>query len=617
MQKQNNIKLLTDLAAKALETRKLIIETCSKNGGHLAPSLGVVDLTVALLQVFNLPEDKIIWDVGHQAYAYKILTDRKDSFPTLRALNGISGFPKRSESPYDFFGTGHGGTSISAALGLKEALKKKGENSKVIAVIGDGSMTSGLAFEAMNQAEAYGSNLITVLNDNDMFISTSVGALSTWFSRQLTGPKYNAWRNEIKGILHKLPPIFHGDKIIEIASKALDGSKSLLTPGMLFEGFGYQYVGPIDGHNMKEMIETFSDIKENSGPVLVHVVTKKGKGYAPAEENPRHFHGVGPFNIETGEPVKTNDTSFTKYLSDYLPPLFRREQKLVAITAAMPDGTGLQKLQNLMADRVYDVGMAEAHAVTFAAGLAAGGLIPMVAIYSTFLQRAYDSIVHDVALQNLPVIFLVDRAGIVGEDGSTHHGLFDIAYLRHIPNMTIMAPRDELEMARMIECAIKLSAPSAIRFPRGSGLGKKHYNRVSPAEYKKGEVLKKGAGDILAITVGITDIIAQNGSEALLKEGIDISIYDLKFIKPLPSDLFLFIKENKIKKLVIIEDGVISGGAGSAIVEESIRRKLDLKFELIGISDHFPTHGTQKEIREKEGLSARNFIETVKRFAKL
>ncbi len=593
-----------ELAAIAEETRDLIIKTCARNGGHIAPSLGTVELTLAMLKVFSVPEDKVIWDVGHQAYAYKILTDRKERFHTLRTLDGISGFPKIAESPYDFFGTGHGGTSISAALGLKEALRRQNRDSKVIAVIGDGAMTSGLALEAMNHAEQHGKNVITVLNDNEMFISTGVGALSSWFSRKLSGQTYSTMRNEIKSILSGLPPIFRGERIIEIIRKALETSKSLLTPGILFEGFGYQYVGPIDGHNLDLLIETFNDLKHNEEPVLLHVHTKKGKGYEPAEKNPRHFHGVGPFDLKTGIPSKISGPNFTEYLGQYLPGLFERNLELVASTAAMPDGTGLSKLQNLMPERVYDVGMSEGHAVTFAAGLAAGGTVPLVAIYSSFFQRAFDNIIHDVALQHLPVILMFDRAGIVGEDGATHHGIFDMAFLRIIPNMTVMVPRDELEMTRMLELAVTLKSPVAIRYPRGTGVGPHFQRKVQPQPLAKGELLREGKSPVLITAFGPSVYNALEAAKLLEKEGVDASVYDVKFVKPLPEDLFNLIKRKKYRAVVTVEEGVSAGGAGSAVLEELARQGIRTAVGIVAIDDFFPLHGSQKEIRHICGLDA-------------
>ena len=608
--KNADIKELEEIAA---ETRKKMIETVSKRGGHIASSLGTVELTIALLKVFDLPKDKVIWDVGHQAYAYKILTDRNEKFDTLRTLGGISGFPKISESKYDFFGTGHGGTSISAGLGMHEAMSMRNNRSKVISVIGDGAITSGLALEAMNNVDRFGKNTITILNDNDMFISTSVGALSKWFSRKLSGQKYSVAREEIKQLLSKLPPIFHGNKIVDIIRKTLNSSKSLLTPGILFEGFGYQYVGPIDGHNIGELVETLNDIRYNSEPVLLHIHTVKGKGYRFAEENPRKFHGIAPFDIETGEIKKPSSPSFTAYLADYLPRLFKRHSELVAITAAMPDGTGLWKLQETFPSRVYDVGMSEGHAVTFASGLAAGGLRPIVAIYSTFLQRAFDNIVHDVALQNLPVTFLIDRAGIVGEDGATHHGLFDIAYCRMIPNLTVMAPRDEYELARMIEFSLTLNSPVVIRYPRGSGSGKRASNRLTPLKTCNGELLKTGKDKIMIVGVGITTVFALDAAERLEKTGISPFVYDLKFIKPLPEELFELIKKHEITHLVTVEDGIAAGGAGSAVLEKLSEHKMNIPCTILGVRDTFSTHGTQKELRKIEGIDADSIVEAVKK----
>ncbi|MFO7734999.1 MAG: 1-deoxy-D-xylulose-5-phosphate synthase [bacterium] len=594
---------VSELEALAGEVREQMIDVVSQNGGHIAPSLGTVELTIALLKCFDLPEDKIIWDVGHQSYAYKILTDRKDRFHTLRKKKGISGFPKISESSFDFFGTGHGGTSISASLGIKEALRRQDKLSKVVAVIGDGAMTSGLSFEAMNHAGDLGNNLITVLNDNDMFISTSVGTLSRWFSKKLSGSTYSVIRNEIKDIMNKLPAFFHGRRIIDIIRKTLESSKSLLTPGILFEGFGYQYVGPVDGHDIEELTETINDIKPNSSPVLLHVHTKKGKGYPPAEENPRKFHGLGPFEKESGKSIGKKSHSFTGYLSAYLPEMFLRNDSLVAITAAMPDGTGLQVLQKKMPDRVYDVGMSEAHAVTFAAGLASAGIRPLVAVYSTFLQRSVDSVIHDVALQKLPVVFLLDRAGIVGEDGSTHHGIFDIVYMRMVPGLTVLAPRDEVEMARMIEFAVKQPGPVSIRYPRKSAQGRRKFKKLNPVKKNRGEFLIKNKGKSLVVSVGVMAEPALIAAREVERKDISVSVYDLKFIKPLPEELFAYIEENNIEKVITVEEGVIAGGAGSAIAETLHAKNMNVEVKMIGIKDVFPLHGEQNEIRHDMGLS--------------
>ncbi len=608
-----SLPLSGDLQAIADEVRNRIIEVSARNGGHIAPSLGTVELTVALLAVFDLSKDHIVWDVGHQAYAYKILTGRNEQFDTLRQYGGISGFPRREESPFDVVGTGHGGTAISAGLGLKEAMAQQGNRGKQISIVGDGAMTSGLSFEAMNHVGELGHNHITILNDNDMFISTGVGALSRWFSRKLSGKTYSTLRSEIKSLLNNLPPFFGGPRLVKIIQKALNSSKSLLTPGMLFEGFGYQYVGPVDGHNIDELVETLKDIQYNEEPVLLHVVTVKGKGYPPAEKKPRSFHGVGPFDVKTGA-IPSSVPSFTAYLSDYLPHLLERDKKVVAITAAMPDGTGLAKTQTLFPDRVYDAGMSEGHAVTFASGLAIGGMKPLVAIYSTFLQRALDNVIHDVALQHLPVIFLIDRAGLVGEDGATHHGLFDIPYLRMIPGMTIFAPRNEHQMVRMLETALTLSGPVAIRYPRGSGTNPKKYTKVSPIDLTGQWLVKPTTRcDTAVISVGITATEASKAVKQLNKAGASVAHYDLRMIKPLPSDLVDTIRSSHISHIVTVEDGILAGGAGSAVLERLSDEGLTVHAVRIGINDSFSTHGDQKTLRIHAGLTAENIVNAIER----
>src|SRR5512136_2065993 len=437
------------------EIREEILSTVSKTGGHLASNLGVVELTLALHYVFDLPRDKVVWDVGHQSYTHKLLTGRRDRFHTLRQYEGISGFPKRDESPYDTFDSGHSGTSISSALGMAEARRKRGEQGKVIAVIGDGSMTAGLAFEGLNQTGHLDQDLIVVLNDNEMSISPNVGALSSYLNRLMTGEFVNRFRHEMNAFLETLPGI--GKPVFHFAKQAEESLKGLLMPGLLFEELGLQYIGPIDGHRLDYLIETFQNIKKLRGPMLVHVITKKGKGYAPAEKNPSHFHGVVPFRVETGEPRSPsggNPLSYTEVFGETLCELAREERRLVAITAAMPSGTGLERFSREFPDRFYDIGIAEQHAVSFAAGLALEGMKPVVAIYSTFLQRAYDQVHQDVCLQNLPVVLALDRGGIVGEDGATHQGVFDFSYLRHIPNLVVMAPKDENEFQHMLRTAV-------------------------------------------------------------------------------------------------------------------------------------------------------------------
>ena len=488
--KKLNLKQLTPLAE---EIRELMVDTISRTGGHLAASLGVVELTIALHYVFDTPTDKLVWDVGHQTYAHKILTGRKESFPTIRQHGGISGFPKREESPFDNFGTGHSSTSISAALGMAETCALSGEKHKVIAVIGDGSLMSGIAFEGLNQAGHLKRDFIVVLNDNEMSISPNVGALSSYLSRLISGQTYNTFREEVKTILQRIPGI--GKSMYRLAKHSEEFVKSIFVPGLIFEELGFKYIGPILGHRIDHLVDTFRNIKKLHGPLLVHIITKKGKGYKPAETDPVLFHGLGPFQKETGQPLsgKTGGPSYTKVFGDTLTRIAREDSRIIALTAGMTGGTGLDQFAREFPDRFYDVGIAEQHAITFAAGMSIDGYRPVVAIYSTFLQRAYDQIVHDVCLQNLPVIFMLDRAGIVGEDGPTHHGLFDISYLRHIPNMVLMAPKDENELQHMIYTAVHLKSPVAIRYPRGNGTNVPLDDSFQKLPVGKAELLRDGA----------------------------------------------------------------------------------------------------------------------------
>jgi 1-deoxy-D-xylulose-5-phosphate synthase len=460
---------ISELKELAQELREIIIETVATNGGHLASNLGSIDITIALHYVFNSPIDKIIWDVGHQAYAHKLLTGRFNAFSTIRKHGGISGFPKMSESPHDAFGTGHSSTSISAALGILEGRDHKKENFKVIPVIGDGALTAGLAFEGLNHTGHLKKDLIVILNDNEMSISPNVGALSAYLRRMMMGGLYTKFKKETKMLLERIPGV--GEPVLKIAQKAEDTVKGLVVPGLLFEELGFEYVGPVDGHKIDLLIETFKTFEDFPGPVLIHTITKKGKGYGPAEKNPGIFHGIGPFNIETGEQVSSSKKSYSEIFGNCLTKLAKKDDRIIAITAAMTEGTGLSEFVRTFPKQFYDVGIAEPHAVTFAAGLATQGLKPVVAIYSTFLQRSYDEIVHDVCLQNLPVVFAIDRAGIVGDDGPTHNGTFDISYLRHIPNLIIMAPKDGYEFRCMLKSALSLDKPVAIRYPRSRQSG--------------------------------------------------------------------------------------------------------------------------------------------------
>jgi 1-deoxy-D-xylulose-5-phosphate synthase len=582
------------------ELREIIIQTISVTGGHLASSLGVVELTIALHYAFDSPVDKIIWDVGHQSYSHKLLTGRKDVFSTIRKDNGISGFPKMSESEHDAFGTGHSSTSISAALGIVEGRDKNGENYKVIAVIGDGAMTGGLAFEGLNNAGHLHTDLIVILNDNEMSISPNVGALSAYMNRILTGEFYRKIKKETKSLIEGIPRV--GGSMAKMAQRVEESLKGLILPGILFEELGFDYVGPIDGHNMELLIETFKRIKPSTSPTLVHAITKKGKGYKFSENDPCIFHGVGPFELDTGSQKSscgalTYSAAFGKILTD----LADRDEKIIAISAAMKEGTGLDGFAEKHPDRFYDVGIAEPHAVTFAAGLATRGLRPVVAIYSTFLQRAYDEILHDVCLQNLPVTFAIDRAGIVGEDGPTHNGLFDISYLRHIPNMVVMAPKNADELLSMLQFALEHKGPSAIRYPRG----KIPESRLPMQEMElgKSEILRDGT-DIALIAFGNCVLPALEASKRLEKIGISASVINARFAKPIDRKLLLSISA-RIPRLITIEENVLQGGFGSAVIEcLNEADSHSAKVKRLGVRDMFVEQGAIDNLRAKYGLDS-------------
>ena len=595
------------------EIREEIISIVSRNGGHLASNLGVVELTTALHYVFDFPRDKVVWDVGHQSYVHKLLTGRKDRFHTLRQYGGISGFPKREESPYDAFDSGHSGTSISSALGMAEARRLRGEEGKVIAVIGDGSMTAGLAFEGLNQAGHIDQDLIVILNDNEMSISRNVGALSSYLNRLMTGQFANRFRNEIKNFLESLPPRI-GKKLLRFAKQAEESLKGLIMPGLLFEELGLQYIGPIDGHRMDYLIETFQNIKKLRGPILVHVITQKGKGYPPAETSPDQFHGVPPFVIETGEfrSKGNNPPSYTDVFGETLCQLAKENRRLIAITAAMQSGTGLEEFARQFPDRFYDIGIAEQHAVTFAAGLALEGMKPVVAIYSTFLQRAYDQVLQDVCLQNLPVVFALDRGGIVGEDGPTHQGVFDFSYLRHIPNLVVMVPKDENEFQHMIKTAMECPFPTAFRYPRGKGVGVKREVSLQPIDIGKGEVLREGQ-DILIIAIGSTVYPSLRAAEKLVGEGIRAAVINSRFLKPLDGTL-LCDWAKRTGKVLTVEENVLQGGFGSAVLELFQERGLiSVQVKRLGIPDIFLEHGPQALLREKYGIDENGIIKGVKK----
>ncbi len=595
--KKNELYQLSD------ELREFVIQVISKNGGHLASNLGIVELAVSLLYIFNLPYDKIIWDVGHQSYIHKILTDRKDRFNTIRQINGISGFPKRTESIFDVFGTGHSSTSISAGIGIATGRDLIGEDFKVVSVIGDGSLTAGIALEALNYSGAVDKDFIVVLNDNEMSISKNVGGLASYLNRIMTGKVITKIRDDIKKTLQLIPGNVGESlrKFIKHAETTVKGF--VIPPGIIFEELGYQYVGPVDGHNIDMLLETFDNVRFMNKPVLVHVFTTKGKGYEFAENSPTKFHGVGAFKIETGiSEKKSNIPTYTQVFSDAIIKIAKENSKIVAITAAMPSGTGLEKFSKEFPDRCFDVGISEQHGVTFAAGLSTQGFIPVVAIYSTFLQRAYDMIVHDVALQNLHVIFAIDRAGIVGEDGPTHHGLFDISYLRHIPNMVLMAPKDENELQHMLFTATKLNQPVAIRYPRGIGQGIELDDKLKEIELGKFELIKKGE-KVLVISVGH---IFNEVFEAVKEFENEVELINLRFIKPL--DKVLKEKLNHFKNVIIVEENVKAGGAGSGLIEFAVENNIfNFKnFKIIGINDNFVEHGTQSYLRKKYGLNSEN-----------
>ncbi len=589
---------LEELQALASELREEIIGVVSQNGGHLAPNLGVVELTLALHYVFNTPTDKIIWDVGHQAYTHKLVTGRRDRFPTLRRYRGISGFPKREESPYDCFGTGHASTSISAGLGMAQARNLRGEDYKVIAVIGDGALTAGLAFEGLNNVGASETDMLVVLNDNRMSISPSVGAFSKYLTNVLTVPIYNRLRAEIWDFIGRLPEF--GEKI-QAAVRRLDESlKGLVLPGIFFEELGFRYIGPVDGHDIGLLIKTLEAIKDMKGPILLHALTKKGKGYQPAEENLPKFHGLGAFDKVTGEVKKSQNPSYSQVFGQTLEKLAEKDERIVAITAAMSLGTGLEGFSQKFPQRFYDVGIAEQHAVTFAAGLATQGLRPVVAIYSTFLQRAYDQVIHDVALQRLPVVFAIDRGGLVGEDGPTHHGAFDLSYLRAVPNMVLMVPRDENELRQMLYTALRYEkGPVAVRYPRGSGQGLPWEGRWRRLRMGSWEVVREG-DDLVILAVGSMVHYSLQAAESLTKW--QVGVVNCRFIKPLDTN-FLRDLGQRGTPLLTVEDNSLSGGFGSACLEAWTQMGLPpSRIGLMGIPDRFIEHGARGKLLSNLGL---------------
>ena len=608
IEKANDIKKLKweELDVLAAEIREFLVDKVSKTGGHLASNLGVVELTMAMHLAFSLPKDKMIWDVGHQSYTHKILTGRKEQFDNLRQFGGMSGFPKRKESNCDAFDTGHSSTSLAAGLGYVEARELLKKDYKVVSVIGDGSLTGGMAFEALNNAAHLKSNYIIVLNDNNMSISENVGGMSAYLDGLRTADFYNNLKKGVTNALNKVPGA--GERIVKGIRKTKNSIKQLFVPGMLFEDMGITYLGPIDGHDIKKLYRTFKEAQKMDNAVLVHVLTQKGKGYAPAEKMPSKFHGISSFDVATGNVLKKKVDSYTDAFADIMCEMGEKEPTLVAITAAMKDGTGLNKFQEKFPDRFFDVGIAEQHAVTFAAGLAAAGMKPVFAVYSAFLQRGYDQIVHDVCMQNLPVIFAIDRAGLVGNDGETHQGVYDIAYLSHIPNMTILAPKNRQEFAQMMEFAVNHNGPIAIRYPRGNVYdGFEEYQE--PVTLGKSEVIAKET-DIAIFSYGHMMETAEKVRCALKEKGYACSLINSRFVKPIDTDVLEEMsKEHKI--FVTIEEVAISGGYGASVIKYVSEQNMGVKVLNIGVPDCFVEHGDIAQLRTLIGLDSDSIVEKI------
>ena len=604
---------VSDLPKLAGEIRQLIIETCASNGGHIAPSLGVVELTIALHKTFNSPEDKLVWDVGHQAYAHKIICGRRDRFKTLRTLDGISGFPKRCESEHDVWEVGHSSTSLSAATGYAVARDLAGKNNKVVAVIGDGSMTGGIAFEGLNHAGHLNRDLVVVLNDNEMSIAENVGAVSGFLSRTSSSEFIHKFKRETEQLIKQAKSDM-GHGAIRLARKIENSFKGLFTPAMLFQAFGFEYIGPIDGHDLPLLLETMERVRKLDNAVLIHVLTTKGKGYKPAEQNPSLFHGVGPFEIETGKVLKGKGgaASYTAIFGYTLAQLAEEDERVVAITAAMPDGTGLTNFAKQHPERFFDVGIAEQHGATFAAGLACNGKKPVFAVYSTFLQRAYDQVLHDVCIQNLPVVFALDRGGVVGNDGPTHHGVFDLSYLRHIPNMTLMAPKDENELQHMLKTALAHNGPIALRYPRGNGYGVPLDQDLKPLTIGKAELLRDGADGVL-VALGSMVYPALDAAALLAAEGLDLSVINARFVKPLDAELLLQLVK-RFGRLVTLEENALQGGFGTAVLELLEEQGIQAQVLRIGYPDQYIEQGEQHELRAMHGLDKEGIAKSVRMF---
>ncbi len=591
------------------EIRSFLIDSVSKTGGHLASNLGVVELTLALHTVFNSPDDKIIWDVGHQAYVHKILTGRREQFSTLRQYKGLSGFPKRYESEHDHFDTGHSSTSISAAMGLATARDLNNDNHHVIAVIGDGAMTGGLAFEALNHIGQSEKDIIVILNDNEMSISPNVGGLSNYLNKIRTAPIYSKVKDDVENLISNIPAI--GKTVMKTAEKAKDSIKYFFVPGVLFEELGFTYIGPIDGHNYNALYEVMNRTKNIKGPVLLHVITKKGKGYPLAEKSPDKFHGVNPFKVETGKPVYNKSTlSYSEIAGKTLVECAEKDEKIVAITAAMPSGTGLSDFANKYPNRFFDVGIAEQHAATFAAGMAAGGYKPVFAVYSTFLQRAYDQVIHDACIQNLPVTYLIDRAGLVGNDGETHHGSLDISFLSCIPNLTFLAPKDGLELREMVKFAMDHNGPIAIRYPRGS-VELENEELLNPIQVGKGEVIYEKGYDALIIALGTVNQMALDICKELETNNIFTTLINPRFIKPIDKELITNLAK-KHKRIYTIEDNAKIGGFGSQVQVLLNDYKILKEVKVFALPDEFIEHGDVDILYNKLGLNCDSIIKEIK-----
>ena len=604
----NDVKQLSlsECEQLAQEIRDFLIRSLSETGGHLASNLGVVELTIALHRFLHFPEDKLVWDVGHQAYTHKILTGRKEQFATLRKTGGLSGFPKRKESDCDAFDTGHSSTSISAGLGLVQARDLKGEDYQVVSVIGDGALTGGMAYEALNNAAELKKNFIIILNDNEMSITRNVGGMSSYLDHIRTAAPYTELKMGVTNALKKIPKV--GDGMVDALHKTKSSIKQLVIPGMLFENMGLTYLGPVDGHDMRQLGKVLQEAKRKQSPVLIHVLTEKGRGYEPAMRHPARFHGAARYEIETGLPKSKGNPSYTDIFSTVMRKFGDREPDVVAVSAAMVPGTGLKRFGNMFPDRLFDVGIAEEHAVTFAAGLALGGLRPVVAIYSSFLQRAIDQILHDVCMQNLPVVFAVDRAGLVGSDGETHHGCFDLSYLSMMPNMIVMAPKNKWELSDMMKFAIRQNGPVAIRYPRGEAYtGLEEYR--APIEMGKAEVLEKGK-EIAILAVGNMVRMAVQVTENLRKKGYEPTLVNMRFVKPLDTELLDIIKEDH-SLIVTMEENVKSGGFGEQVMTYYGSRMHGPAVRIVAIEDRFVPHGSVEDLMRQQQMDSDSVTERV------